>query len=184
MGAMKPSNEDYERVARWLDGQTVELTGEQRALVDEIAVEAEAVGRALDVRLPPGTLHRVAAGLRPARRETRVLKWRIPQAVAAAAVLAIAVGMLWLGGGETPKPPDIAVDDYVQELVRSPAPALGAEIDALETDLASAHACVVLGEPSDLEVALADLADQVERAFAEDQAAEDEAAWRKLLESM
>ena len=181
---MKPADEDYELAARWLDGEAVELAGEQRALVDELAADAEAVGSALDVRLPPGTLHRVAAGLRPVRPQPSVLKWRIPLAAAAAAVIAVALGMLWLGSGETPKPTGIAVDDYVRELARSPAPGLGAEIDALETDLASAHACVVLGEPWDLEVAVADLADQVEQAFAEDQAAEDEAAWRKLLESM
>ena len=105
---MKPANEDYELAARWLDGEAVELTGRQRALVDEIAVDAEAVGLALDVRLPPGTLHRVAAGLRPVRPQARVLKWRITQAVAAAAVIAVALGMLWLGGRVAPPPPEPA----------------------------------------------------------------------------
>ncbi len=182
--AQRASSEDYELVARRLDGEVVELTAEQNALGEEVAADFEAVGAALDVQLPPGTLHRVAAGLWPARPQPFVLKWHVQRAIATAAVIAVALGMIWLGTLETAPAGDMTADVYLRELIKNPDPGLGVEIDAVETDLASAHASVVLDEPSDLEVAVADLAEKVEEAFAEDQAAEDEAAWRDLLENM
>ncbi len=183
---MTPSNDDYELVARRLDGEAVELTAEQRSLAEEIAADSEAVAPALDAQLPPGLLHRVAAGFRPARPARRALRWGIPLAAAAAVAVAVVLATLWLGGNgpQIVGPTQIAAEDYLRELAKNPDPGLRAEIDALETELLAAQAKVVMGEPSDTEIAVADLAQQIDAAFADDQAAEDEAAWQEFLEKL
>jgi len=185
--AARAANADCELAARRLDGERVALTAEQEALAAEVAADLDAVAPALDVAMPAGTLHRVAARLQPAKGHTFVVKWHIGRAAAAAAVVAIALGMLWVGSGPPARPApagELAADVYLRELVRNPDPGLGAEIKAVETDLAGTHAAVVLGEPSDLEVAVAYLADEIRTALDEDEAAKDADAWQQWIQNL
>jgi len=179
---MTPRNEDYDLVARYLDGEPLELTAEQKALAEEIASDFAVVGPALDAAPPGGMLHRVSARIRHAGRpKARVLKWRVPLAAAAGLVIATLAGILWLhNGGNGILPADVAV----RELLKNPDPGLRAEIDAAEIDLAAAQAVVTGDEPSDLELALVDVAEQIETVIEENEAADDEAAWRAWLQNL
>ena len=179
---MTPRNEDYDLVARYLDGEPVELTAEQMALAEEIASDATVVGRALDVTPPAGLLHRVSGRVRPAARPmTRVLRWRMPLAAAAGLVIAVLAGILWT---HTPPHQMLPADVCVRELLKNPDPGFRAEIDAAETDLAAAQAVVTGAEPSGLELALVDVTEKIETVIEEGDAAEDEAAWRAWLQNL
>ncbi len=95
---MNMSNEDYEIVARRLDGEDVELTAAQQALADEISADTEAVGMAMDIDLPGGTLHRINARMNQDRSEPKParlwLRWTGAAAAVAAAVIVAVVFML------------------------------------------------------------------------------------------
>ena len=182
---MTPSNRDYELIARRLDGESVELTSEQEALAEEIAADAAAVAPALDVAVPPGMLHRVAARVGPATAAARPLRWRLPVSIAAGLVVATLAGILYFQPVDpVEKNGALAPDVYVQELLKNPNGGLAAEIKAVETDLASAHAAVILDEPSELEVALADAYDETVAATEQDAAVEDETAGTERLQSL
>lgn len=90
---MNTTNEDYELVARYLDGEEVTLSAAQRALAEEIVSDGRQVGGALDVPAPAGTLHRVHGRLlpvlRPRRGIWRRVRWAVPAAAAAAAILMV-----------------------------------------------------------------------------------------------
>ncbi len=97
---MSTKNEDYELIGRWLDGEDIDLTADQRALAEDITADAERVGPALDVHMPAGTLHRVNARLiqacdgagRPHKSGRLVwLRWSAAAAAVAAAVIIAAV---------------------------------------------------------------------------------------------
>ena len=90
----------YERIARRLDGESVELTVEEQAAAEEIRRSEAALAGQVEVDPPREALVRarrrvVAALLRPRRR-----RWRYA-AVAAAAVLLVVVGVLWILVGRT-----------------------------------------------------------------------------------
>ena len=95
---MNMNNEDYELVARRLDGEDVELTAAQQALADEISADAEAVGTAMDIDIPGGTLHRINARMKQSLREPKParlwLRWTGAAAAVAAAVIVAVVFML------------------------------------------------------------------------------------------
>jgi hypothetical protein len=105
-----PNERDYELIARWLDGEPVELSDRQRRVADEIAGDERALGPTPKGRLPDGVRRKAMAPVR------RALAWRamtrkLVPLTAAAAVL-VAVGLLWqagVGPGEqTPQTPPIA----------------------------------------------------------------------------
>lgn len=76
---MRPSDEQYERVARYLDGESVSLSDAGRALADEIRRDETRLGGMLDVAVPPETLARAErrAVLAAIRRDEAVLAARL-----------------------------------------------------------------------------------------------------------
>jgi hypothetical protein len=57
---MTLTNEQYERIARHLDGEDVRLTAEERAAADEIRGDERRLGSRLDVSIPPGAAAHLA----------------------------------------------------------------------------------------------------------------------------
>ena len=170
---MNTPDEDYELVARRLDGEEVVLTPAQRALAEGIAADAEKVGPALEVSVPPGTLHRVsarvsstlsrtegrqaAAARAPARKKW--LRW-----VGAAAAAAVVVAALLLP--LSPEKPDTssqapthaAVD--MSDLVRT-IDEFDARVEVLAEELADYRVRLALDEDFSAELALVGLEEEM-----------------------
>jgi hypothetical protein len=93
---MQLNDEQLERVARYLDGEALELTAEERQAVRQVELDSARLGPRLDVAMPPLALDKALALAGPQRM--RQQRWRlIPYAasMAAAAALLLAVG-LWM----------------------------------------------------------------------------------------
>jgi len=61
--AMNSDMEKYENVARWLDGEPVELTGDERALLADFHRDEVALGDRLSVELPEASGEQLRASL-------------------------------------------------------------------------------------------------------------------------
>lgn len=169
---MNTTNEDYELVVRYLDGEEVTLTAAQLALAEEIAADGRQVGRVLEVPSPAGTLHRVhgrtVRHLRPASRLWRRVRWAAPLAAAAAVILALV-----LLPGTTAKPvpePTIAAADYVDHFTRSPTQELDLRVDLLAEELADYHVRLALNGSWAFETAVAGVEEEMEDLLLDDEA--------------
>jgi len=93
------TDEQYERVARRLDGEAVELTSAEEALAAAVRRGEVETARALDVALPAAAKararRRLVAAL--ARPRWRAASWAVTGAAAAAVLIAVAI---WPGGRE------------------------------------------------------------------------------------
>ena len=95
---MQTNDEKYQRVGRYLDGENIDLTGEELALAEEIRTASQRLAGILDVQAPDESLslagRKMMAEL--AKRPQSGLRavWR--QVARVAAVLLIAVLMMWL----------------------------------------------------------------------------------------
>ncbi len=153
---MNTNNEDYELIARRLDGEEVELTDAQQALADEISADADAVGRAMDVSLPGGTLHRISARIRQSHIDRRPARLWLRWAAAAAAVIVAAV--LWWPSGpddvSRPKPfPPANGEQFVYNTVADDD--LDLRVETLSDELADARTALLLDEDFTTELAMA-----------------------------
>jgi len=117
------TDEQYGRVARYLDGQPVDLTGPERDLAKEITDGEVLVTGGIDVR----QLHRAMATARrqmsvalarPRRRKIFAACFAAGEVVAAAAVLII---MLTVRGMSPPAVTHNALVDAPLEVISSPA---------------------------------------------------------------
>ena len=174
---MAAGNEELAQVARWLDGEQVELSARQRALAEEVLADEAVVGRALGTPLPAGVLHRVLArlgarGVRPARRG------RLAAALAAAAVVVVAAAALWLVGRGAPTP---TAPEYVEQFLQPPAGALEAQAEALSEELAETQVRLALGDDLPVEAAVTALAEELGELMAEDGAASGLDIWEGAL---
>ena len=160
---MAITEERYERIALWLDGQDVTLGDAERAAADEIRRDEAFVGAAADVRAPHSALdrasRRMAAELaRPTRR------LRIGRFVAAAGAVAaaiIVVTALLMRGPEpgTPQTPDpplpsvAEVNTLIEEMEESIRPGMMVQLLAGDLELLGAEMLVTaeIGE-MDLEI--------------------------------
>ena len=174
---MAAANDDFERVARWLDGEDVELTAEQRALAEEVLADEAALAGALEVAPPPGVLHRVQAGLvrGPVRRP---LRRRYLAVLSAAAAVVATVLALWLVGRSSMGP---ATPEYVEQFLEPPAAALDARVDALAEELADAQVRLALGDEWPVETAVAALAEELGELIADEGAAGTWELWEESL---
>jgi len=168
------TNEDYELVARYLDGEEVTLTAAQLALAEEVVSDGRQVGRALEVPSPAGTLHRVhgrmVRHLRPASRLWRRVRWAAPVAAAAAAAVILALVLL-PGGPARPVPePTIAAADYVDHFTRSPTQELDLRVDLLAEELAVYHVRLALNGSWEFETAVAGVEEEMEDLLLGDEA--------------
>ena len=167
---MNPTHEDYDIVARYLDGERVQLTAAQQALAEEISADSELVGRALDVTVPGGVLHRVGARVAEAlpgrRSRLRGFRWAMSAAAAAAVVLAV---MLWPGRpGREPDPPitriaaRLSAAEYVEQFLKAAPDDLDAQTKLLAEEVADYHVQMLLGEASPLDMSLASVEDEID----------------------
>ena len=168
---MNATNEDYELVARYLDGEEVTLTAAQLALAEEVVSDGRQVGRALEVPSPAGTLHRVhgrmVRGLRPASRLWRRVRWAAPLAAAAAVILALV--LLPGGPAGTVPGPTIAAADYVDHFTRSPTQELDLRVDLLAEELADYHVRLALNGSWAFETAVAGVEEEMDDLFLGDE---------------
>lgn len=169
---MNTTNEDYELVARYLDGEEVTLSAAQRALAEEIVSDGRQVGGALDVPAPAGTLHRVHGRLlpvlRPRRGIWRRVRWAVPAAAAAAAILVV---MLLPSGPERRVPErTISAREYVEQFVNRPADELDLRADLLAEELADYHVELSLNGFWGFEMTLAGVEEGMEELFLGDHA--------------
>lgn len=134
---------DYERIARWLDGEEVRLTDAERAAAEGIRRDEARVGAALDVSPQTGALAKARRALPKRRppRAVRILHWAAPlTAVAAAIVLAVVFsrGPVDPGAGEPPEDADVSVEVLAGAAADSVTGGeLGEELDSLEAELAA-----------------------------------------------
>ena len=147
---MALTEEQYERIARWLDGESVELSAEERAAAEEVrGAEARLAGPMREVEVPARAMARArrrlaAATARPTLRARRVAVAAGAAAVAAAAVIAL---LMFLGGPERQKADrdlvgdqTIPVEVWVATVQQTPGgddiALLADELDKLEAELA------------------------------------------------
>ena len=129
---MSLTERHYERVARWMDGERIELTEPEQAVARELQDGQALLARRLDAPMPPTAMHKarrrlIAELARPSRWALRIRH----TAMAAAASFLIAFGLVHLilshkgydglsSGGvsmETPVDVDLAIMDLqLQEL--------------------------------------------------------------------
>ncbi|MCK4602047.1 MAG: hypothetical protein KAU28_06250 [Phycisphaerae bacterium] len=95
---MNINDEQYERVARYLDGRKVSLNRQEQAIAEDIRRDERFAGALFDVQVPDETMNcvrrRVIAELLRPRRWLRVAGYVLVATAAAAAVL-LAVAVLW-----------------------------------------------------------------------------------------
>jgi len=93
----KWKDEQFDRVARWLDGEQITLADSERELADEFLSNEKALGDAPDVSLPTSAdqraHRRVAAALRGVKRYKRV-RLAFMSGVSAAAMIVISLGLI------------------------------------------------------------------------------------------
>jgi|GEM_PF-6253032 len=123
---MNSDMEKYENVARWLDGEPVELTGDERALLADFHCDETALSDRLAVELPEASDEWLRAGLARglASRRSRLRIFAAPAvrgAALAAAVLVISTLLAWrvLGPGYTPSSGDASQANAASQLARA-----------------------------------------------------------------
>ncbi len=134
---MDPSKDEYGVIARWLDGERVELTDWERALGEEIRRDERDLGAMLDVSTPPEVLERVRRRMTGRRVPPRRRVIRIGAtvgALTAAAALVLGITLLWNHPRATPPPPvEVAILDV--DNARSESLGWEAEMEMLNLQL-------------------------------------------------
>jgi hypothetical protein len=143
---MSRSEEQYAHIARWLDGEDVVLSAEERAIADEIRRGERDLGAKLDVPLPPQALdrarRRLTRELTRSRRRIVRIGYLGGAVAAAAAVIIVCVTALWEGPAR-PRPDEKGIAQTVsyEELFREPSlgdvelDMLSSQIDELEAEV-------------------------------------------------
>ena len=92
-------DQQYERVARCLDGEEISLTADERRLADEIGRIEVSVGPAMDVNVSAHIIQRALRRRQAAelKRSRRILRFKLAGAglIAAAAMVLLALSVLW-----------------------------------------------------------------------------------------
>jgi hypothetical protein len=163
---MNALEQEYELVARRLDGEDVQLTPAQQALADEIAADQARVGPLLAPPLPAGLLHRVHARLtaRPARLAPRVA-WARWGVVAAAAVILLAVAFLSRGPARSNSPMSAA--DYISAFLHTPGSELEMQAEMLSNEMDNYQVELALGDTGPVDQAVRAMDDAMTDAIAD-----------------
>ncbi len=161
---MSVPNDSFGRVGRWLDGEDVRLSPQERALADEIRQDLGAVGSALDAAPPPGVLHRVHGRL-SRRLRRRSLAGRALAGAALAAAAVVLAATLWPGqpgrsGGQRAR--GVLAEVPGEWVVESPPDALDAQVEALSEDIADLQVALSLGDDWPFETAVSAIEDDLE----------------------
>ena len=149
---MELTERQYERIARRLDGEAVELDADERAVADEMHSLEAMLGGALDVEVPRAALQRaerrVSAEFARPRPRLRVLRFAAG-AVAAAAMVMIAV---WAAFGPTerptPTPADLDAIVLSEDLLQPPEDAPDAELALLASELSKLETEILFAPPA------------------------------------
>ncbi len=161
---MDTNDKDYELIARRMDGSEIDLTETQKALAEAIYADAEAVGRALDVRLPGGTLHRVGARIRQNRGTERKQQtsWLRRAGIAVAVAAAVIVAAVLLPpSGPGKKAVPFASANGGRLVYNTVADDLDLRVEALSDDLADARTALMLDEDFSTELAMASFEQEI-----------------------
>lgn len=173
---MNWNNEDYELAGQCLDGRPVELTGAQRALVDEIRSDWRAVAGRLDVPAPAGMLHRVNARVKASRPRRRPYL-RLAGGAAAAAAAVLVVLLAWQKGpdnnnlGPSNMPNMTAAEspaDYIVQYLMGEEGTFEARRDSLDEQIANTQMDLALGENLHYDLTLDGLVDDLSATEFED----------------
>lgn len=176
---MNAKNEDYEIIARRMDGSDVRLTEAQEALADEISADTGIVARALDVQLPGGALHRVNARIKHSRlagqkqRASRLCRagtpayWSWAGAAAGIAAAVIVAVVLLLPSGPNKDDKKIikpATPANSEQFVYSTLADddLDYRVEALSEELADTRTALMLDEDFSTELAMASFEQEME----------------------
>ncbi len=96
---MDMNEKQYERIARYLDGENIALSTEERAVAEDLHRAEALVGKALDVTPPAESLQRAMStrSIRVHLHPRRTLRFTLSAAaaVAAAAVVLLTFSLLW-----------------------------------------------------------------------------------------
>jgi hypothetical protein len=92
---MAISLEQYDRVAKWLDGQDIALDAQELELAGQVRNGLSSMGAAFDMPMPSGAIQRAVDSL-PRRRPVimRLAPYIGAAAAAAAAIIVLAVGFV------------------------------------------------------------------------------------------
>lgn len=116
---MQLSQREYERIARWLDGEAIELTAAERAAAEQVRRDERALRPFLAVRVPATAMakarRRLLAELARPRRGIRWIRY-LAASVSSAAVALIAVGLMRQAAPPRGPLPPVPLSVYVDAL--------------------------------------------------------------------
>lgn len=158
---MTPQDQDFEAVARWMDGEPVELTAAQRTLADELAANEAALSGRLDAVLPPVVLARVQARCQSglAKRAHLAFRWGLrlaAGAVAAAAVAVIAVNFMPRHVGPVPGASVLSAQD-LESMLHVPGADLDARARLLSAEIADYEVRLALADSNPIDASVSAL---------------------------
>ncbi len=138
--AMTESN--HERIARWLDGESIELTADERAVADEIRRDELLLDSPIDARDQRQAMDRAAnrmrASLARPRRRKRYLGWlTAAEAVAVAALLIVTWTVHMVNSGTGPDVPNVYITAVAGLDTFDELDFLQDELDSLQADLSA-----------------------------------------------
>ncbi|MFP4217078.1 MAG: hypothetical protein ACLFVH_14240 [Phycisphaerae bacterium] len=158
---MEYNETQYERVARWFDGEAIELTTDEQALVDEMRRLENVAGGLLDVTVPDTAVESARWRLRSepaADRPARTRRgWWVGVAAAAATVL-FAAGVWMMTPTARPtgngKDDTVTVDEaevYQDVVAATSTDTLSVDIELMDDDVAELESelFAVMDEPAD-----------------------------------
>ncbi len=162
---MEWNEAQYERMARWLDGENVELTADERGAAEEIRALERRAGSAMDVAVPPEAMQRAHRRARSAALGLPRRAVPLGRYVAAAAAVAAMIVLTFSLVPERPAGGPGAGTEARAPLPELPMDAIAAlaardanapvELDALSDEIASLRmemAAATLGDgTSDLD---------------------------------
>ena len=140
---MSLTEEQYERIALWLDGRDVTLDEAERAAADQIRRDEAMLGRRLGAEAPPQALRRAAnrmtAELARPRRQT-IWVGRFAAAAAAAVLIAL---IIWTSPKDRTDPPvgqqmvpiEVVLDEMQNAAEAGAIDLVADELDALESEI-------------------------------------------------
>jgi hypothetical protein len=158
---MELNSEQYERIARWLDGEAVELAPEERAAAREVRAGEAGLKAALGEPAAPARAMerasrrlRAALSARPGAAARRAVRGRYIAVAAAGAAVAAALVIVSALGLRAPQPAwpagDVSVPTYVWVGTLEDPPGgvaihmLAREVDRFAADLAVSRAPSVM----------------------------------------
>jgi len=166
------NEEQYERIARWLDGEDLELSAAERGAAEEIRRAEAGLAQALKVSAPPAAINRARRRIIAAMAHPRVRLWRVGAFAAASAAAAVLLTvLLWHARQQpaqpTPLPRQVKIDATFLKALEEAAD--GDEIDLIkqELDEIAADVALVTGPPA-MELRIDDLERRLDEFFLDD----------------